>query len=80
MHAAAQMGLGRAVSLLASLCPSLAAAADAAGVTPLGLAARAGAADAAAALLAAGAPADDDDTVRRCDVARRAGGTRLRSR
>lgn len=64
MHAAAELGLDRAVALLARLCPGLAATADAAGVTPLGLAARAGAIEAARALLAAGADANDDDTVR----------------
>lgn len=64
MHAAAELGLERAVALLARLCPGLAATADAAGVTPLGLAARAGATEAGRALLAAGADANDDDTVR----------------
>jgi hypothetical protein len=63
MHAAAQLGLAHAVALLGALCPALVTAPDAGGVTPLGLAAREGAAEAGVALLAAGADANDDDTV-----------------
>jgi ankyrin repeat protein len=83
MHAAAELGLPHGCALLAALCPALAATPDAGGVTPLGLAARAGAADAGKALLDAGADADDDDTVRRtraCLHRRRAAAPRLRAR
>jgi len=64
MHCAAEAGLERCVALLARWAPQLVSAADAAGATPLGLAARQGAARAGRALLDAGADADDDDTVR----------------